>query len=273
MTLYSDAEESAHDASPVEGYKFIGTSTNYLLTTANTDQTINGEVYTSIEIKRGTIKSGNQSDDSLDIQLEVPYDIQLIKDYGYTSSPPDLSLEVRRFHVGTNPATDWVLIWKGKVTGFSISGHIAKIRVPSIFALALQGVIPSAFYQAPCNHVLYDARCKVVEATFKQTTTIATGGVTSATITVVNDGFIDNFLNAGIIHLTGKGERRLIIKNIANVITINFPFNNAADADAVDLTAGCDHAFAGDCITKFNNQINFGGFPFIPTDNPFEGNL
>jgi hypothetical protein len=89
---------------------------------------------------------------------------------------------------------------------------------------------------------------------------------------VVDDGWPDNDLNAGVITLTAKGEKRLIISNVANVININFPFHDAEDGDAVELVRGCDHTYSI-CDTKFSNTKQFGGFPYIPGENPFLGQL
>jgi hypothetical protein len=32
--------------------------------------------------------------------------------------------------------------------------------------------------------------------------------------------------------------------------------------------AGCDHSVST-CAARFGNLANYGGFPFIPTKNPF----
>ena len=269
---YATKEASAHDGSPIEGFEFIGTNATYRYTSSEKDRTINGVLFTAAEIQRSAIRSGTQDDDSLELELTVPHDLQLVLDYAYDSSPPDLDVTVYRYHDGDDPSTDFVRAWVGKVTAFSVTGKEAKIRVPSVFELSMEGAIPSTYYHHPCNHVLYDARCKVVQATFQQNTTIASGGVSPSAITVVDDGFADEVLRAGEILLTAKDERRLIIDNVANVITINFPFHNAEVGDLVQLIAGCNHSLTA-CRDKFSNTLNYGGFPLTPTDNPFTGEL
>ena len=44
----------------------------------------------------------------------------------------------------------------------------------------------------------------------------------------------------------------------------------AAVGDTIYLYPGCDRTLAT-CTAKFGNSANFGGFPFIPTKNPFGG--
>lgn len=271
MSTYTDTEDSSHDAAPVEGFKFTGTYDNYYYTSADQDETIAGNLYTAVPIKRNAIRSGSQNDDSLDLELEVPSDLQLVRDYGYGITPPELVLEVVRYHRGTNPATDFAVVWKGPVTSFSTTGKLTKIQVPSIFTVALQGELPNAYFQNPCNHVLYDVRCKVDPNSYKQATTI-TAVTDETTIEVADDGFADEYLRAGEFYNVTKNERRTIVDNVANVITVSFPFFNPVVGDSVELFAGCDHGYQT-CINKFNNSLNYGGFPFVPADNPFRFEL
>lgn len=267
---YDDFEESVHDAAPVECYKFIGAFRTYRYTSADQAQTVNGETYQPVAGKRGTVRSGTQSDDTLALEIELPFDVDVVRDYAYAESPPTLTLEVYRVHRGSDFATDWILLWKGKVSAFNVDGRVAKIRIPSIFSRALQGDLPSAYYQAPCNHVLFDSRCKVVRATNTVTTEVSDVGTVS--FNVLSDGGVDNALIAGEAVNLRTGERRLILGNIAGTVSVNYPFVDMKVGDEVELTKGCDHSFTT-CKAKFDNTINFGGHPYIPADNPFTGDL
>lgn len=267
---YDDFELSTHDAAPVECYKFIGSFRTYRYTSADLAQTVNGETYEPIAGKRGTVRSGTQADDTLSLEIELPFDVDVVRDYAYSESPPSLALEVYRVHRGSSFATDWILLWKGKVSAFNVDGRIAKVRVPSIFSRALQGDLPNAYYQAPCNHVLYDSRCKVVRADWAVTTVVNAVGTLS--FDVADDGGVDAALKAGEAVNNRNGERRLILNNVAGTVTISYPFVDLRVGDEVELVAGCDHSFAT-CKAKFNNTINYGGHPFIPADNPFMGEI
>lgn len=272
MTIYDDREVSAALASPVEGYEFVGPFKTYRYTSTELTVSIGGQSYTPKPITRRAIRSGTQEDDNLDLELEVPIDLDIVQDYAFLVSPATLVLTIYRYHEGTNPATDFIVLWKGRVTGFSIAGEIARIRIPSIFSLALTGNIPNRNFQAPCNHVLYDTRCKVVPASFETTTAITVVGANPTQLTVTDDGFADGFLAAGEMVNNTTGERRLIVNNVANLVTIAYPFYTVAVGNSVKLRAGCAHSFTV-CDTKFANTVNFGGFPYIPGDNPFEGSL
>ena len=265
---YDSYEISPHDGAPLEGYFFQGTVASYRYTNAQKDISINGLLYTAASIRRNAIKSGTHEDDSLELELEMPFNLQMVKDYAYSASLPDLSLTVYRYHEDSDPLVDWTIVWVGKVTAWTVANKKAKLRIPNIFEIVMRGSVPAVFYQSPCNNVLYDARCKVIKSTFTQVTDITS--VSSNLIGVTNDGFADNFLRAGELYIPARGERRLIVDNVANLITVDFPFFEAQIGDDVELYAGCDHAYQGDCKNKYNNTLNYTGFPYVPNDNPFE---
>ena len=267
---YDDYELSAHNGAPIECYKFVGTFTTYRYTSAEVEVTVNGENYIPIPVKRNAVRAGTQEDDTLALEISLPFDVAVVRDYAYAESPPALALEVYRVHRGSNFATDFILMWKGAVTSFAVDGRWARIRVPSVFSRALQSNVPNVYYQAPCNHVLFDARCKVDRATYAHQTTVV--DVTGRSILVDDMGAPQNALAAGELVNLRTGERRLILANALDVITVSYQFVDIQPGDQVELVYGCDHSFTT-CKAKFNNGINFGGHPFIPSDNPFDGEI
>ena len=263
---------------PIETYEFVGSFETYRYTTADRDVTVDGQLHTKAAIARGAVRAGDHTQDQLDVELTLPVTLDVVQDYAFLNSPAKLNLILRAFdRTVQNPAgsdiyasANGIILWSGEVSAFSVTGREAKVRVPSNFTRALAVTAPAVFYQNPCNHVLYGPQCKVNPAGFTQTTTV--GAVSSNQITVGDDGFDDNFLNAGSIRNDRTNERRLIVSNISNVITVNVPFVDLLVGDTVVMRAGCDHSFTI-CRTKFNNTLNYGGQPFIPGDNPFEGTL
>jgi hypothetical protein len=51
-------------------------------------------------------------------------------------------------------------------------------------------------------------------------------------------------------------------------VTILSAINGLKAGDIVEVYAGCARDL-DTCLNKFNNTINFGGFPYIPLNNPF----
>jgi uncharacterized phage protein (TIGR02218 family) len=267
---YNDYEISRAAAKPLEMYKFIGTKKNYLYTSCDVDVTVTGELYTAAPIKRNNSRIPIQDDEQLTLEIEMPFTLELIKDYAFTSAPPTLELEIWRIHWGMNFAADAVKVYSGPVLSFSIDGVHAKAVCASTFTSILSTPLPIRYWQKPCNHVLFDGRCGINAVSYTSSATV--GIFDGIDIHVDDDGNVDGALVAGEMINARSGEHRMIISNIANLVTVNFPFNDLVTGDEVTLKAGCDHSFTT-CKAKFANTINYGGHPFIPNDNPFSGAL
>lgn len=268
MSDFDDLEQSVASSAPVEGYKFIGSFKTYLYTSADKAQVINGETYLPIAVKRSNIKAGTQEDDNLTLDLDIPFDIDVVRDYAYSETPPKLTMQVYRQQQDDTFA--WSLFWTGLVRGFNVSGRTAKVQVPSIFSLALQGSVPNVYFQSPCNHVLYDARCGQLRSAHRYDAVIQ--AVAKTLITLVSEPAAEHILAAGEIVNLRNGERRLVLDNVGSEVSIGYPFVDLRPGDGVELVKGCDHSLAT-CKAKFDNVINFGGFPYIPADNPFSGSV
>jgi len=269
MSDFDNLEKSRASSAPVEGYKFVGSFKTYRYTSADRSVLINGETYLPIAVTRSRVKAGTQEDDNLSLDLEIPFDIDVIRDYAYAQTPPKLTLQVFR-QQQDDPELSWSLFWTGIVRGFTVSGRTAKVQVPSVFSLALQGEVPNVYYQTPCNHVLYDSRCAVDRASHRFEGEVKTLG--DGAIILQAAPTTTGVLAAGEIVNLRNGERRLILNNSGATITIGYPFVDLIVGDEVELVKGCDHSLAT-CKAKFDNVINFGGFPYIPSDNPFEGTI
>lgn len=268
MPTLDSYDDSQQESVPVEGYKFIGSFQTYRYTSAERAQVINGETYEPVPVTRSRVKAGTHEDDSLTLDLQLPFNVDVVMDYAYAQTPPKLTLEVYRQQVGDADA--WALYWKGIVRGFNVEDRKATIKVPSIFSLAMQGEIPNVYYQVPCNHVLYDDRCKVSRAL--HTTTAFVSDVGSLIFNTLTAPAADYVLRAGEAVIVRNGERRLILENIGDTITIGYPFVDLREGDEMQFSKGCDHSIE-ECIAKFANVINHGGFKYIPADNPFDGSV
>jgi uncharacterized phage protein (TIGR02218 family) len=269
------AEKSVSNAAPIEAYKFTYlvnglASSTYTYTTHNLPVVIAGDTYEPLPMSRSEVKTGTQTDDHLEMLVEMPSTTKVITVFAFSQSLPDLQLEVFRYHRGGNPAIDFALIWKGPVSVFEISGNIATIHSPNVFSRTLQSQYPSTNYQSQCNHILFGPLCKVLRSAHTFTSTVTS--LSGRFVTVSNDFVVNNYLTGGELKVVRTGERRLMGNNTNNTLEINFRFTDIVVGDTVEFTTGCSHTYAT-CKTKFNNGVNFGGFPFVPSDNPFTGTI
>lgn len=265
---YQVQEKGIQSGAPIEVFRFTGTYNTYYLTSYYEAVTVDGQVYTPLTIERNALKVGTQEEDQLALEVTIPFNHAMVREYAYDQAPPTLLCEIFRVHDGD--FNDSVLMWKGRVTSFTVEGQIAKLRVPAIFGYIMAGSAPTPRYQAPCNHVLYDVRCGVPEVSNRQATTVT--GVLNNIITVAANSFTGTDLIAGMLRLTSSGEARMIVSVTGLDITVTYPFSNIPIGGAIELLRGCDHSFTT-CKAKFSNGARYGGTPLVPARNPFTSKI
>jgi len=269
---YLDAEQSTHNGKPVELYRYAGTYTTFRYTTAprkisfQADDETQPYDYLPIAMKRSAVNQTTQNDDNGEVTIDLPVKTDLVSIYGFQIAPPSLELTIFRTH-----NLDFIRYWNGDVENISVVRGVATIRVPARLAAALNTDLPNVFFQSQCNHALYDARCDIKFEDWSDTTSITSISGKRISVQAV-DSNLNGKLKGGDAILP-SGERRMIVEQDGNELTINYPFSQANVEDAIILAAGCDLAWAGDCDTRFANTKRFGGFPFIPNDNVFESTL
>lgn len=269
--VYSTTETSIQDGAPATLFKFTGSYVSFMLTDWDENITNSSGTWTAETISHNDIDSGTQEDSNIALEVDIRASHQLVIDYAINEPPPSLNLQVYRVHSNDWETTE--LLWDGEVISWSIEGRTAKMVVPSIFAYLLNGPLPGPKYQGPCNHTLGDARCKVDMTSAANSYTATVVSVTGSTVVIDASSFPDGECNAGqMINATGD-ERRLIVSNTGTTFTLASAFSNLSVSDVVTIKRGCNHSFSGDCITKFANGAQFGGFPLVPGRNPYSGRL
>jgi uncharacterized phage protein (TIGR02218 family) len=133
--------------------------------------------------------------------------------------------------------------------------------------------------QALCDADLGDARCGVDLDAGSPTMTV-TGTIDSVTS---NREFTDaarteaaDWFTGGKITFTSGLNNGLSMEvkesTALGVITLHelMPFNIVA-GDTYSMYAGCTKRFTEDCIAKFDNGVNFRGFPHLPGNRIYAG--
>ena len=266
---FETIETSRTDAQPIELYQFEGTFSTWRMTSYQASITAAGGTFTPLAgLSRGILKIGTQEEDGLALDITLPFDHPMVAAYAYDTAPPKLDFTLFRVHLSDllSPVT----MWKGKVTTFAVEGRKAKFRVPSLFSYMLSGVAPQPRFQAPCNHLLYDARCQVSLAANQHTTTVT--AIADRIITVAGHPYSAGECNAGELSFPAGNQGRMIMGNTGNDFTVTYPFAGLVVGASVTLKRGCDHSFAT-CKAKFSNGINFGGVPLVPDRNPFTSKI
>ena len=265
--VYDTTERSVQEGAPIECYRFTGSFQTYRYTSYQSQVSIGGEIFEPETMERNAIQVTTQEESQTAIEISLPYQNEMVRDYAYEESPPSLRMELFRVHaIDTD---DSVKLWDGSVTGFTVQGFVAKLRVPSVFDSLLSGNVPQPKYQNPCNHVFTDTRCGILQANVSQNATVVS--VNSNVIRVAGLTFTDPQVRIGRIISLG-GESRMITQRVGDDLTISYPFTRLDPGDSITVVRGCDHSFFT-CINEYNNGPNFGGFPVVPNRNPFTGRI
>lgn len=261
MTFLAD-ETSVDKGQPIELYRFVGSLDVYTYTSGNRPITYNTELYRPVPMSRSEIKLGDVTERN-ELKVTVPITAKMVKDYGFDIPPPELTLEIFRMHGATGAIQPW---FKGNVVSITMEGNKASVAIPSIFSAYMSSEFPNVMYQSQCNHPLYSPGCGVdredwridgiVDAIIDETKIIVSAAADQP----------DGWLKAGEI-ITAT-ERRLIVEHSGAELTLNYPLRALTPGMALIAYAGCDHSIQT-CNDKFDNLVNFFGFPYTPSLNPF----
>lgn len=276
-------EQSQRDGKPVELFLFQrpGTATGEGFTNALNDITIAAQFYTANSISRDEVSYARESNAG-EMKITVPTTLNFVRRYIIIAPADRYTVSVFRRHVTDAGTLETVTWWKGFISQVVFEGSTAIISCkPLIELLSRQG--PRMTFQQPCNHVLYDSRCTVVENSFRfqgVPSVISADGLdytfaglsTSPPQNVAPSGFQSEFYVGGFIRAQDLVDHRLIVAQSGNVLTVQFAFLDSQAGTILDVFAGCDHQLTT-CALKFSNDINHGGHPYLPDRNIFEKGL
>lgn len=158
-----------------------------------------------------------------------------------------------------------IILFAGRVSDIDASRSGLDLKCRSHLEL-LNIQMPRRLWQPSCTHVFGDAMCQFDRnslaltflCTAGSTSTVIQGAPTTAT----------PFVQGSIIGVSGAndGETRTIAGFVSGQsVTVKLAFLDTPDVgDQFKLLPGCDHSLAT-CSNIFDNQIHFGGMPFIPS--------
>lgn len=276
---YTARELSAQDGRPVFLYKFVQGSLQWCYTNAPFKVNFAGDTYSPSAVGHSEVKQSNElAKDS--ISLTFPLDDAFASQFlGYA---PDqvTSVTLLRGHVADN---EFIVYWKGRVASSKAFSAQIRLECESIFtSLRRPGL--RARYQRTCRHALYGRGCQLDPEAF-----VIAGRVTSLTSTslVVPEAasYADGYFTGGMVRASDDSLRLIASHAGANLVLsrpsdalisslelsgYGYGYGFFYGQLTVKLYPGCDRSKTT-CLSKFDNLANYGGFPYIPTKNPFGG--
>lgn len=261
---YAGTEISLEAGAPVELYEFRQAAAKaWHFASCAEAVTVSPATYQPAAIVRTRIKQ--TTDITRDgITLTFPRGNEFAQQFIGAAPDAVTTVTVLRGHVEDG---EFIVYWKGRVVGASAGDNAIDLECESIFtSLSRPGL--RARYEPTCRHILYGVGCGVNPAAHKLATSVVSitgldvslGGVWTAP-----DGYY-----AGGELVAPDGTRRFITAQVNNAITLNRHLPGLVGGMPVEVYPGCDH-LASTCLGKFSNLDNFGGFPYIPPDNPMGG--
>lgn len=260
---FASRETSVYGAFPIELYTIARDAVVYRYTSADEDKVVNGFVYQSVPIKRG---STSQTDDAVRSNLSITATKNLAFLNTYRSSPPTTitTVTVQRYHEGDGALA---VIWFGRLTNVRFSERDAVITCEPVLT-SLKRPVLRRRYQVTCPFVLYGNQCRAIRSDFgvATMTSFVNGGQIQAQAFGL---FPDGYFEGGYIEWDNGGDvqRRFILSHFGQILTLNLPFAGITGNVPVTAYPGCDHELLT-CYGKFNNHLNYGGQPFNPRKNP-----
>lgn len=250
---------------PVELYRFVQGETITTLTSSDTAVVYNLETYTPAPLGRSGIELKNELSKA---NIEVKFALDNAVARGWMNAVTEEKVSLTLF--SQNESTTSV-IWKGRMA--AIRPGLADITFvfESIFtSLRRPGL--RARYQIGCRHALYQRGCNLDKAAHAvaATVTAATGLVLTVPAAA---GFPDGEFFTGMLEVS-DGTFRQITKHTGSSVTLSRAIPSLSAAlllgdVAVTLYPGCNRTRTR-CI-ELGNLPNYGGMPFIPIRNPFDG--
>lgn len=264
---FDAVEKSTQGGAPVELFTFARDTLRWRYTSADRAVTVLSATFAAAAISRSEIEAGQEIGRSA-ITINVPRDLPIADLYRVAPPSAPITCLVQQYHEGDGEVAT---LWTGRILGVEFAGAAAQIRCEPIFT-SIKRLGLRRMYQRTCPHVLYGSACKVNKAA-----QLVAGAVDSISGFVVSvseaDAEDDGHFAGGFLEFEVAAsvfERRFITDHTGAALTLaTSPFGLAVGM-AVNLYPGCDHTLAT-CNAKFSNAVNYGGFAFMPTKNPFGG--
>jgi hypothetical protein len=235
--------------------------------------------------------------------VEMPRDSELVQ--LLEERMPEFELYLTIAEIAT-PASQPRVVWTGRLDDLDADEGVGKLAMSHISEVLSQLGL-TAKHPRNCPHSLYDrSSCGVRSLAYadgyfawREDGTIGSIAENALTLTVgaaANraDGFFDGGFaiiepdyagnrfypraaspseaQCAAAQLNG-GRRFFVLTHTGSQVVLANPVGQTINpGDRITLFAGCLKTKEV-CATKFNNIKSFGGFPFIPINNPFETGL
>lgn len=265
---FDEHETSPLSGRPVELYRFTLGATVYRYTSAEDEYIYGAQLYYPRLISRGAMSLASGERQQLEISLPSTDDVAA----WFVGVVPGevMYLEIMRIH-RDDTDQEAIIYWDGRVTGAAYQNNSTRCVLQCATSeSAFSRSIPRYKYQGLCNHMLYDERCLVDKDDFKFEGAVSVEATRSITVPGLAAAKGAAWALGGFVAI--GNDYRMVIAQSGDVLSLLLDFSSRVLGQAVIVYAGCDH-LRDTCEIKFDNLLQFGGFPYIPLRDPFKSGL
>ncbi len=260
-------------------YRFrekAGAGRRWHYTSFRTDLTGLGETWRAVPIEHSGVELNlNAADDGAGVSMLALPDGPLA---GWEPRHFSEALEVALFsaqvpaYLANVTAGSERLLFLGEIESARRSGSRWEIDLRT--ALGRRTRLPRFQIQTRCQYPLGEAAtCKLDLSAFKISGTIAALDPLASTLDLESPALATReatYLAGGKLKV-GHELRSIrdasVLAPERHRLTLNLPLTAAQIGDPAEAWPGCDRT-PDACRSKFDNFANFGGFPFVPAQNP-----
>lgn len=269
MATFDSDERSNDRGTPVYLYEFRLGIKSWRYASSDHDITVGGVTYTSAPISdEGVTQSGDASGDDLKITMPPTLEVTDL----YIATPPTESVAVllRRYHYGNTVAP---VVWNGIVRNASRRSATAFEFSCRALLASLNRVGLRLAWGRNCPYALYDEQCRVNRYNYAVTTPVLTKGGDFVTVSGLGS-YANGYFSGGYIQfplgMGGTFERIGIESQVGGRLNLIGTTGRLAVGTSIMAFPGCARTPTV-CNSKFNNLLNYGGFPHMPDKSPFDG--
>jgi uncharacterized phage protein (TIGR02218 family) len=260
-------EESAESGSPAELYTFLVYDTPVHFCSGRETVTIDSTVYTAAgPIERSQIEDSDDQPKQ-NISITVPLDFPILG-YFDGSPPSDVILLTIKMYHRTDPDLEVITFWNGRVLNASRQKNNATLTCESVFT-SLKRFGLRRKYSRQCPHLLYGEDCRAQDTLFR--IAVSVDSIDGLNIhSAILSTYPDARFNGGFIEFQNGPsikEVRAIKAHVGEIIAITNPIAALAPGASIYVYLGCKHTLT-DCDETFSNSDNYGGYLYIPKQNP-----
>ena len=262
---YAGVESSLDQGRPIELYRFVRGSEEFRFTSHHETVTYQIKDYQPAQCLRDSpiIQTVDINKDLA--SFKFPRENSFARDLAVFNADSRTDVYVYRQHYGDG---ETVQVWMGTVATTSMSDNTVTVNCVS----PIQAARRNGFrwrYQRTCPHTLWDQWCGLDKNAYAVAGTVAAAPSPVQVTVNAAAGYPAGYFSGGEIMQAGRS--RTISSHSGSSLVLLEGITLAA-GQAVTLFPGCNRTYE-ECSTKFNNQIHFGGFRWIPDKNPMEVSL